>query len=84
MLRELEADWWENWVIKPAAFFTFALLVGFSLYWNTSHWPPEQPGWVEAINFGDNTRQCCWLVWECNDYNMENGARCVALQCYLF
>ena len=75
VLRELEADWVENWVIKPLALLTFAALVGYSIYWDSSHWPPTQPWWVEAINFGDSTRQCCWLVTECKDYGMDDGAR---------
>jgi hypothetical protein len=46
VLRELEVDFWETWVVRPLALMVFLTMVGFSLYWDTSHWPPVQPSWV--------------------------------------
>jgi hypothetical protein len=49
VLRELEVDFWETWVVRPLALMVFLTMVGFSLYWDTSHWPPVQPSWVSYI-----------------------------------
>jgi len=71
VLRDLEVDFWETWVLRPLAVLTFVVLVAYSLWWDTTHWPPVRPNWVAAINFGDGTRQCCWKVWECKDFALE-------------
>jgi hypothetical protein len=53
------------------AVLTFVALVAYSIWWDTTVWPPERPQWVADINFGDGTRQCCWKVWECKDYALD-------------
>ena len=68
VLRELESDFWETWLIKPLSLLVFVALVGYSLWWDSSHWPPEQPAWVTSINFGSNMPGCCWRVWDCYDF----------------
>jgi rhomboid-related protein 1/2/3 len=71
VLRELEVDFWETWVVRPLAVMLFCLLIGFSIYWDTTHWPPVQPSWMDSWNFGDTTLQCCWKVWNCYDYAQD-------------
>jgi rhomboid-related protein 1/2/3 len=74
VLRELEVDFWETWVVRPLALAVFVGLVAYSAMWDSSHWPPEQPAWVTGIKFGDNTKQCCWKVLDCADYVAAQGS----------
>lgn len=68
MLRELEVDFWETWVVRPCAVLAFFAIVGYSLWWDVNTWPPAQPRWFQGAQFGDTTLQCCWKVWQCADY----------------
>jgi len=73
ILRELEVDFWETWVVRPLAVILFIVLIAYSLYWDLTHWPPVQPSWMDSWNFGDTQLQCCWKVWNCYDYAQDQS-----------